>query len=305
MRSQTLRLLLVMVLALLLAACSGDDDDATPEPEVTAVVTAETTPEVEVTQSADDNEQPVQGPEPDVNQLDGTFEGLINAQLYTFEASEGTAISITMAADEAPDLDSFLALLTLEGVLLASDDDGAGQGVDAALTDVTVPADGTYLLLVTSRRGISEPRYLLDNGDLPAPLNYTLNYSGVQNFDLALLNEISLTSLDLALGTETAITLDADRPVVFMPVAAEANDALNVITGGEPFAADTVIYVFDEEGRRIAVQNDTEEGFFAVLEDFAIPADGNYLILVTTRDFIDAGSDFYQGGTFSLTVDVG
>src|SRR5690606_27383362 len=66
--------------------------------------------------------------------------------VYRFEGRAGDQISARLAADSSP-LDAYLVLMTADGERLAENDD-YDAGTDSQV-EVTLPADGTYLLVAT------------------------------------------------------------------------------------------------------------------------------------------------------------
>lgn len=67
------------------------------------------------------------------------------AMEYVFEASAGDSVLIDLTAD----YDTYLYLLTENGVELTRDDDG-GEGLNSRITGFEIPADGTYIIRATS-----------------------------------------------------------------------------------------------------------------------------------------------------------
>jgi hypothetical protein len=80
---------------------------------------------------------------------------------WTFTASAGQIINISIAADNPGTLDTYLLLLTAVGETIAQNDDF--DGTDSRLDKITIPASGTSFVVV---RGFSD----IDIG------NYTLTW---------------------------------------------------------------------------------------------------------------------------------
>lgn len=87
-----------------------------------------------------------------------------------FEGRAGQSISITL---ESSDFDTFLAVLDPQGNILASNDDRGENDTNSALT-ITLPADGTYQLMVNAYDDQGSGRYTLSAnsvGNSPPPAN--------------------------------------------------------------------------------------------------------------------------------------
>ncbi len=70
-----------------------------------------------------------------------------------FQATEGDLLTAAAAADEAGGVDPLLVLLAADGTALAANDDRAPDDLRAVIGDFPIPADGTYVLLLTHSGG--------------------------------------------------------------------------------------------------------------------------------------------------------
>ncbi|MDX2138500.1 MAG: PPC domain-containing protein [Chloroflexota bacterium] len=107
---------------------------------------------------------------------------------YTFEATEGQVISISLLSE---DFDCFLTLLDAEGNELATDDDGAGN-LDSEIAGFSIPADGSYIVLAQS--------YGSANGNNGETGEYTLEIrkAAGSTLEYGMTIEDELTSRDLS-----------------------------------------------------------------------------------------------------------
>jgi len=93
-------------------------------------------------------------------QISGVLSDALPVQDWTFEANAGQILTLTMAA-ESGSIDPLLQLKTPRGDVLAENDnaDDLGQGVNAQLVAVRIPASGVYT--VSAGRFLGEGRYTL------------------------------------------------------------------------------------------------------------------------------------------------
>lgn len=241
--------------------------------------------------------------------ITGTFDADVNAQLYVFQGTSGDWIHIEMI--QRPDdsmLDPYLVLMGPDGAVLMSDDDSGEVLLAAHIERHQLPQDGPYLVLATSAPGLrfGAEDELLDDDD-------TLTYDILLRGASLPLDDAPLgISFDAGeIGTSREVTISQAQPVYFMTFAAEAGQTITITTAeaeGEP-EVDTLLYLFDAEGRRLAVNDDADfaaGNLYAEIADFEIPADGVYLVLATSFDFNLAHlSAWDSAGTFVLSVRAG
>ncbi|MEZ4672414.1 MAG: DUF4062 domain-containing protein [Anaerolineae bacterium] len=70
-----------------------------------------------------------------------------HAYRITFEAANGQTLNLSAVTNET-DVDPIIVLIGPDGNALDGDDDGGGD-LDALISDFTIPADGTYTLLLS------------------------------------------------------------------------------------------------------------------------------------------------------------
>jgi len=289
--------LLALILSVLLVACGGDDDDSTSEPEANNETTnAEIEPTPEATELVEVGVEPLELPD---NLLPDTFIGEVNARLFVFEGRADTPVSITMNGT-SPNLDPYLVLMTLDGELLAVDDDGAGTNLDAAISDFTLPEDGTYLLLATSSRGIAEPATIDDTTGQTTPQSFNLVYDGINPLSAAQISELGLDPV-LAEG-EIDILISVEQPLVLLPMQLEAGQTLTLTTQSEDFS-DSLLYLFDLLGNRVVVNNGEGEDPSARIDGYTAPETGLYLLIATAGGYTNPQSPFFSPVPYTLVVE--
>lgn len=211
-------------------------------------------------------------PDDGQNFKDGSF-----LDMYSFAGLEGDRISVTVTSAS---FDAYVTLFDPEGYLVASNDDYGGMGGDAGL-DVTLYADGTYLLVVS---GYSQ----WDLGDYTVEL--VAGASGAPGASL---------DLDVPGTIESRITMDMPLHPNGYVGATEyfgfevTEEALLVFTlTTSDF--DAVLTVYDEFGNEMG-QND----------DSGLSSDSQLALPLTPGRYLVAASSYYtgEGGDYQLTID--
>jgi hypothetical protein len=196
--------------------------------------------------------------EGELTESDGRSADGYAADRYRFEGREGQRIRIDMTAS---DFDSYLELFDDAEASLATDDDGGPEGLDARI-NITVPRTGAYVI---QARGFSEA-----TGD------YTLKLSEVEPdrppqaiaFGSTVQGEIGETDNE-----------DGDgRHFEAYSFTAAGGQRIRAIMRSGDF--DTYLQIGNAEGEFSSLASDDDglgEGMDSRL-DFAIPADGAYIV---------------------------
>jgi hypothetical protein len=194
---------------------------------------------------------------------------LTQLQRYTFEGVLGEVIRAQVTGS----FDNYLQLFGPDGLLVAEDDDSAG-GVQAGLSGVVLPSDGTYTLEVT---GFSPP----DVGD------YSLS--------LSLEGQETLTSTEtpstLAYGDTIEATLNAESSASFTFIGA-IDDVISISVEA---AFDGRLELYDPTGELVASDDDNGVGLNPLIQDFALTSAGQYQIQLSGFGVADSAS-------FTLTL---
>lgn len=242
--------------------------------------------------------------------VDGVFEGGGTAHLYRFNASAGDVVSIGMVQSPDGALDPFLVLLGPNGELIASDDDsGTEPFLSSLISDVELPADGSYFIMATSYIYIDN--FLVEIGeesdDQEAGETYTLSVNGItppeqiEGFDP---ETISFTPL--AVGDTVSGESTAEFPVGYYVLDGTQGQTVTITAESDEF--DTILHVFGPSGDRIAVNDDDDQGgtLNSAVRDLELPEDGLYLIFATNTFFYNAvetdSTLEYDGGAFTVSV---
>jgi len=236
--------------------------------------------------------------------ITNTFEDEVNAHLYVFLGSAGDLVTITMVQDVDSLLDPYLVLLGPAGEVYFADDDSGPELLSAQIDGFELPADGSYLVLATSFEGLRSGVDL--DAEEPEPMSYELTVEGNNVPEGMESDEFEYFSGTMELGDSTVLELSSEEPVFYITFAAEEGDILSIETSDDEDGAsiDTLLYLFDTEGNRIAVNDDSEEGLYSAIENIEIPEDGLYLVFGTAWNFDRAYTDEWDSaGTFVLTIE--
>lgn len=203
-----------------------------------------------------------------------------NYDAFRFSGLEGNRVQVIARSG---DFDTFLRISSAEGEfqVLASDDDGLGEGTDSRL-NFTLPADGDYVIRVSPLNEDSEGLYsleLIDRGPAPAPGSILVGATA----------RGTLSEADAAAGDGSHF--DAYR------IHAKEGETLVITMVSNAFDA-FIIVGREKDGDRFEVLASDDDGLsetHARLE-WRVPDDGVYVIR--------AGS-YGQGetGAYALKVD--
>ncbi|WP_296165914.1 PPC domain-containing protein [uncultured Brevundimonas sp.] len=201
-------------------------------------------------------------------------------EAYSFTATEGQRIRAIMRSG---DFDTYLQIGNAEGdfSMLASDDDGLGEGTDSRL-DFAIPEDGTYVVRASPLGSEGEGLYsleLIDRGPQPKPGSLLVGSTA-----RGTLTETDATAADNSFYDAYRVTLKEDEELVLTMVSNEFDSVVFIGRDQE-----------DGEFEVLGSDDDSLSDTHAKLE-WKAPADGTYEIR--------AGS-FAQGqtGSYALTVE--
>ena len=237
--------------------------------------------------------------------VSNTFEGDVNAHLYVFHASAGDIVDITMIQTDSSLLDPYLVLLGAAGQVYTSDDDGGPEALSSMIEGWEVPEDGTYLILATSFGGL---RAGVDPDEEPEPMSYDVSVSGISTpSSLEDPSKFQYFAGQLELGDSSTLEISADEPVYFVTFVAEEGDLLTIETSDDSDgpSIDTLLYLFDPNGNRIAVNDDGEGiGLYSSISNIELPEDGMYMVFATSWDFAQSYEEGWENeGSFQFTIE--
>lgn len=208
-----------------------------------------------------------------------------DTQIYSFLASSGDRVTVHMAQDPATSpLDPFLVITDSEGAVIAVDDDGGDTPYFSALIrNLPIEKDGIYYVIATHKDSLRRSLSDALGDDVGDGLDYILTITGNTppvNFDL---EEASLQAVNINNSQE--FDLSSDQALGLAPFIGDDKtftfETANVGAGN----IDTILMLFDGEGRRIAVNDDDPQlGLLSRIEA-ELEADAPYLLVVTAYQY--------------------
>jgi hypothetical protein len=209
--------------------------------------------------------------------------------VYSFEGEADSTVILTLVSD---DIDPFLVLSDADGTEIATDDDSAGS-LDAQI-QTTLPADGTYLVTVTSfaaRSGLTGPE---------GAYTLTLILGGALTVEptaapASVVRPASGDATPISVGDTVEGSLTADAPAVDYSFQGEAGSSVQITLTAEDI--DTYLLLSDADGNVLATDDDGAGDLDSQI-DFNVPADGEYIITATTY----AANNGMTGGIGDYTL---
>lgn len=181
---------------------------------------------------------------------------------YAFTGEADTLVTITHRSE---DFDSYLVLLDADMVMLATNDDGAGD-LDSLIT-FTLPEDGEYIIQVDS--------YGHYNGSTAGVGEYELS--------LATIEQDVIEYGEVVDGDLTTSALEA-----YYVFRGSAGDSVSITMISDDF--DTYLYLYDEDGFELAYNDDGAGNLDSRIGPFTLPSDGDYRITATSLSHSSTGS---------------
>lgn len=219
---------------------------------------------------------------------DSVFNTINNATpqvFYTFLAARGDIITVQMQRTTG-NLDSTLQLVNDQSEVIAENDDQPDSN-DAAISGYTIRDDGVYVIIASRYGGIA--------GQSQGQFVLTLS---------------SASESGLGASVEFALPLEPDTPlrgsitnarnVQFYRFAAHKDDRVSVRMDRKSGDLDALLVIADSSGRELIEDDDTGGGQNAAILDFAIPADGTYLVLAMRYERAQGTTQ----GDYELTLSI-
>ena len=189
---------------------------------------------------------------------------------WTFSGRAGQTVSVAITGD----FDTVLTLRDSTGSEIAYDDD-SGSGLNSLIESVTLPADGSYTIVVGSFGGRSGGSYTL-----------TLSEGGPE------IPVPQANAGSIEIGQTVTQTLSAGAEDVWT-FSAEVGQVLSVGVFGEDF--DTVIRITGPGGDELAFNDDGGPRLNSLIHGWRVPANGEYAIRV-------GGFGEEDGGPYTLML---
>lgn len=242
--------------------------------------------------------------------VETAFEGTVTAHLYLFSGTQGDVVTITMVQAETAILDPFIILFGGRGEVLAYNDDSESpddEPLSSAIVDFELPADGSYLVYATSL-GEARSSSVTEDAPLEEPLEYELLMTGATPIEVPEGEDPFLLAGALyEVGDTNVLSVTVEEPVYYVFFSAEEGQTISITTepaGSDNELTDTLLYLFDRDGNRLAAVDDTEDGLYAAVE-FVAPYTGRYFAFATSAFYpfvVDDPENFTYIGDFTLTI---
>jgi len=173
-------------------------------------------------------------------------------EAWTFEGNAGDQIAISMVGAE--DLtDTYLELYGPDGTLLTIDDD-SGEGFFALIQEYTLPQTGTYRIIARAFSDESGP--------------YTLT-----------LERLEIEEQPIAYGQTLAGEITEEHPREYWTFEGTAGDVVTISMVGTGDLTDTYLELYGPDGTLLTEDDDSGEGFFALIQEYELPQSGAYRIV--------------------------
>lgn len=197
--------------------------------------------------------------------------------VYAFDGKAGQQVTIEMASQE---VDAYLILLTEDGSELAQDDDSGGE--KNAKIVITLPTDGTYILLANSYEAGQSGNYRLR-----LVANTSTNLPPSQRIgELILSEQGSLDEEDSVLPSDGSLYDD-------YTFDGQAGQSISIRLESGEF--DPYLAIFTPNGRLLAENDDASRSTKNAAITVTLPVAGRYRVVVNAYDNTGRGQ-------YSLTV---
>jgi hypothetical protein len=190
---------------------------------------------------------------------------------YTFSGQQGDVVTITLTSE---DFDSFLSLLDENGVVLTTNDDGAGN-LNSRIDSFVLPADGDYTVEASSFSRFSTGSYTLSIVEGSAPTNT----SG---------DVVAQAGGSIDIGDTVTGTLDSSTVSSRYTFEGEAGQVITITLTSEDF--DTYLRLQDPTGFELAYDDDSAGNLDSRIGPYTLPSNGTYTILAESFGGSSSGS---------------
>jgi hypothetical protein len=190
---------------------------------------------------------------------------------YTFNGQQGDVVTITLTSE---DFDSFLSLLDEEGVVLTTNDDGAGN-LNSRIDSFVLPADGDYTIEASSFSRFSTGSYTLSIVEGSAPTTTTGDV-------------VAQSGGSIDIGDTVTGTLDSSTLTSRYTFEGEAGQVITITLTSEDF--DTYLRLQDPTGFELAYDDDSAGNLDSRIGPYTLPDNGMYTIVVESFGGSSSGS---------------
>lgn len=219
---------------------------------------------------------------------------------YTFNGRAGDVVTIDLRSEA---FDSYVRLFTADGEQLAQDDDSGG-GLNARISRFVLPSDGEYVIVVDGFRGFTGERRL------QGPYTLSLEIEGQGPVVVQATPQPSTPTPAPAIAGavgeidygETAVgELTEEAQIGTFRFNGTAGDQVTIALNSSDF--DPKVRLIAPDGTVLAEDDDSGPDLNALISEFTLPRDGEYVIEVD--GFRGASGDRVLLGEFSLSLTSG
>ena len=223
---------------------------------------------------------------------------------YDFTANAEDVLDAQLSSEV---FDAYLVLLDADGAELAMDDD-SGMDLNAHIAAYALPESGQYTLLATSWR-------FYHLGEASSVGEFQLDFQLQRNSDISPPAEESAPATNEADAeeptsaaesgnedqweTQISDALTEATPLMRYSFSGRAGQRISVRLRSDDF--DPYLLIEDAAGDTVASDDDGDGGLNALLEDFTLPQDGTYSIVVSSWEHLHV-DDALASGDFTLAV---
>lgn len=237
--------------------------------------------------------------------ISGTLTEDALAHEYTFSADAGFVVNIGLNSNQ---FDSYLTLLDSSGAEITHDDDSGG-GLDSLISGFIIPANGDYTIVVSSygnvrgfEAGTGAYTVSLSMGSLlevtptiVPEFTPTPGGSTSTDEDIVQMGAINAGSVSSELGGDFGQAHE-------WSFSGNAGDLVTITLTSEDF--DTYLFVFDGPTFETIASNDDADdinlGLNSQIVDLELPATGEYIIGVSSYDWVQGIGD--ASGSYTLEL---
>jgi len=205
---------------------------------------------------------------------------------YSFQARRGDILNIRMQRISG-DLDPLLQIVDSSTSLLAAADDVPGSStLDAAVEQLVIEQDGTYVIVAT--------RY----GEAAGDSSGSFVLSVAESEDSGLGNTLQ-TAAAMPTGEFVNGEITSSNPAQFYTFTARENDLIRITMDRLTGSQDAYLILLDANLNEVAVDDDGGGGQNAQIDGFRLPQDGQYTIRATRFE----GADGTTTGRYRLQLE--
>lgn len=193
------------------------------------------------------------------DQLSGRLDATTRTRYFRFQARRGDVIT-AIVLRETGNIDPLVRLETVDQIVLAQDDDG-GDGRNARMAAITIPAGGEYFLVVTHA----------DDETDDVEGEFTIQLTGRTGI-------VGGRALEMVYGTTVSGTIDTQNDTEDYVFFGAEGDVINIRMEQASGDLDPLVTLYDSDGKQIAFDDDSGDDQDAIIRSFELPRDDMYFI---------------------------